>query len=93
MATGRGFDGMFLELWDRPANALALEAFHADADGSIEFTRYRADVPPEVEAWFRAEAARRLPPLPDAEPGAAADGGGTTAFPVSWPPGPPPLLS
>ena len=67
---------MFLELWDRPSGGLALEAFYADADGSIEFTRHRTDVPPEVEEWFRTEAARRLPPLPDAEPGAAADDGG-----------------
>ena len=49
-------DGMFLELWDRPSNELALWAFFSDADGSFEVTRYRADVPPEVEAWFQAEA-------------------------------------
>ena len=76
-------DGMFLELWDRPANELALWAFFSDADELFEFTRYRADVPPEVEAWFQQEARRRLPPSPDAEPGAAADGGGTIAFPGS----------
>jgi hypothetical protein len=76
MATGRGFAGMFLELWDRqPTREMVLEAFYSDADGSIAFTRYRADVPPEVEAWFRAEAARRLPPLKDAEPAAAPDRG------------------
>ena len=69
-------DGMFLELWDRhPTRGLALEVFFSDADGSFVTTRYRADVPPEVEAWFQADAARRLPPLPDVEPGAAADGG------------------
>ena len=67
--------GMFLELWDRPSTHLALWAFYADADGSFEFTRYRDDVPPEVEAWFQHEARWRLPPLPDAEPDAAADGG------------------
>ena len=64
MASGAGFEGMFLELWDRPAGRLALEAFYSDADGSIQFTRYQTDVPPEVEAWFRSEAVRRLPPLP-----------------------------
>jgi len=32
-------DGMFLELWDRPANELALWAFFSDADGSFEVTR------------------------------------------------------
>jgi hypothetical protein len=37
---------------DRPSNELALWAFFSDADGSFEVTRYRADVPPEVEAWF-----------------------------------------
>lgn len=60
-------NGMFLELWDRPSDRLALWAFFSDIDGSFEFTRYRADVPSEVEAWFQAEARRRLPPLPDAE--------------------------
>jgi hypothetical protein len=52
-------DGMFLDLRDRPSNDLALWAFYSDADGSFAFTRYRADVPPEMEAWFRQEA--RLP--------------------------------
>ena len=57
-------DGMFLELWDRsPPRNLALWAFYSDADGSFEFARYRADVPPEVEAWFHREARRRLPPV------------------------------
>jgi hypothetical protein len=55
-------DGMFLELWDGPSNELALWAFFSDADGSFEVTRYRADVPPKVEAWFQAEARRRFPP-------------------------------
>jgi hypothetical protein len=41
-------DGLFLELWDRPSNELALWAFFSDADGSFEVTRYRADVPPET---------------------------------------------
>ena len=49
-------DGMVLELWDRPSNELALGAFFSDADGSFEVTCYRADVPPEVEAWFQAKA-------------------------------------
>ena len=52
---------MVLELWDRPSNELALWAFFSDADGSFEVTRYRAHVPPEVEAWFQAEARWRLP--------------------------------
>jgi len=60
-------DGMVLELWDRPSNELALWAFFSDADGSFEVTRYRADVPPEVEAWFQAEARRRSPPVANAE--------------------------
>jgi hypothetical protein len=67
-------DGMFLELWDRhPIRELALEVFFSDIDGSFATTRYRADVPPEVEAWLQQEARRRLPP--DAEQGAGADGG------------------
>jgi hypothetical protein len=69
-------DGMVLELWDRPFNELALWAFFSGADGSFEVTRYRAHVPSEVEAWFHAEARRQLPPVANAEPGAAADGGG-----------------
>ncbi len=59
--------GVYLELWDRPTDRLALWAFYTDADGSFEFTRYRDDVPPEVEAWFQQEARWRLPPIPDAE--------------------------
>jgi hypothetical protein len=58
-------DGMFLELWDiGPPREFALWAFYSDTDGSFEFTRYRADVPDEVEAWFHLEAKRRLPPVP-----------------------------
>jgi hypothetical protein len=53
---------------------MALWALVSDADGSFEVTRYRADVPPVVEAWFQAEA---LPPVANAESGAAADGGST----------------
>ena len=68
-------DGMFLELWDRPSGELAVEVFFSDVDGTFSTTRYRAVVPPEVEEWLQAEARRRLPPVPDAEPGAAADGG------------------
>jgi hypothetical protein len=56
---------------------MALWALVSDADGSFEVTRYRADVPPVVEAWFQAEARRRLPPVANAESGAAADGGST----------------
>ena len=70
-------DGMFPELGGRPSNELALWALFSDADGSFEVTRYRADEPPEVEAWFQAAARRRLPPVANAEPGTAADGGGT----------------
>jgi hypothetical protein len=86
-------DGMVLELWDRPSNKLALWAFFSDADGSFEVTRYRTDVPPEVEAWCQAEARRRVPPVANAAPGAAADGGGTEAFWCSCLTRPPPLLS
>jgi len=66
--------GMFLELWVRPANELALWAFYSDADGSFEFTRYRDDVPTEVEAGFQQEARRRLPPVAEAESSAADPG-------------------
>jgi hypothetical protein len=61
-------DGMFLELWDRSVGELALEVFYSDVNGSFATTRYRFDVPPEVEAWFQAEAHRRLPPGTGAEP-------------------------
>jgi hypothetical protein len=54
--------GMYLELWDRPSGELALWAFYSDADGTFEFTRYRADVPAAVITWFQQEARRRLPP-------------------------------
>lgn len=70
-------DGIFRGVWDRPSNEMALWALVSDADGSFEVTRYRADVPPVVEAWFQAEARRRLPPVANAESGAAADGGST----------------
>jgi len=57
-------DGMFLELWERhPTRELAMEVFFSDAEGSFATTRYRADVPAEVEAWLQGEARRRLPPL------------------------------
>jgi hypothetical protein len=65
MGSDAARDGMS---WDRPSNKLALWAF---------FSHYRADVLPEVEAWLQAEARRRLPPGANAEPGAAAAGGGT----------------
>ena len=58
-------DGMFLELWDRTTHALALEVFYSDADGTFSITRYRNDVPAEVESWFQQEARRLLPPAAD----------------------------
>jgi hypothetical protein len=58
-------DGMFLELWDHSTDTLALWAFYSDADGSMEFERYRDDVPADVESWFKDEARRRLPPVQD----------------------------
>jgi hypothetical protein len=73
MGSDTAHGGMFLELWDRLSNQLALWAFYVDADGSFEFTRYRDDVPPEVEAWFREEARRRLPPIADAKASASSD--------------------
>ena len=54
--------GMYLELWARTTETMALSAFYSDADGSIEFEQYHTDVPPEVESWFQDEAWRRLPP-------------------------------
>ena len=72
--TARG--GMLLELWGRHASReLAMEVFFSDADWSFATTRYRDDVPPEVEAWFLEESRRRLPPVADAEPVAAPEGG------------------
>ena len=65
--------GVYLELWDRPSGELALWAFYLDADGSFEFTRYRSDVPVDVEAWFQQEARRQLP-WTIGDPGAPADG-------------------
>lgn len=54
--------GMYLELWGgHPMRNLLLEVFFSDVDGSFANTQYRDDVPPEVVAWFRAEAACRLP--------------------------------
>jgi hypothetical protein len=67
MGSDTAHGGMYLELWDRQSNSLALWAFYADADGSCEFTRYRDDVLPEVEAWFQQEARRRLPPVAESE--------------------------
>lgn len=54
--------GMYLELWHRPSGNLALWAFYRNADRSFEFTRYRTDVPADVETWFQQEARRLLPP-------------------------------
>ena len=63
MASDVSRDGMYLELWERHKPCeLAPCAFYSDVDGSFEFERFRADVPPEVEAWFHREARRRLPP-------------------------------
>lgn len=64
--------GTYLELWNRQAGELALWAFYFDADGAFEFTRYRLDVPADVEAWFQQEARRLLPPI-TAQPSAALD--------------------
>ena len=69
-------DGMLLELWDRPSSVLAVEVFFSDADGSFTTTRYRTDVPPDVDAWFQVEARRRLPPVADPELGDEAGGEG-----------------
>jgi hypothetical protein len=64
MASDVARDGMYLELWERhPSRELVLCVFYSDIDGSFEFERYRADIPPEVEAWFHQEAKRRLPPV------------------------------
>jgi hypothetical protein len=68
-------DGMFLELRDLLANEPAVEVFFSDLDGSYAITRFRADVPPEVEAWLQDEARRRLPPGPNVGPCAATDDG------------------
>jgi hypothetical protein len=67
MASDVARDGIWLELWDRNSSReLALCVFYSDADGSFEFERDRADVPPAVAAWFQEEARRRLPPRSDA---------------------------
>jgi hypothetical protein len=68
-------DGMFLELRDLLADEPAAEVFFSDMDGSFAITRFRADVPPEIEAWLQDEARRRLPPGPNVGPSAAADHG------------------
>lgn len=67
MASADDLDGMSLELWDRrDRRILALSVFCSDVDGSFTLERHRDDVPPEVEAWFRDEARRRLPRSADA---------------------------
>jgi hypothetical protein len=63
MASDVARNGMYLELWDRTTETLALSVFYSDTDGSMEFERFRTDVPFEVESWFQEEARRRLPPL------------------------------
>jgi hypothetical protein len=80
--------GMYLELWDRGSGELALWAFYFDADGSLEFTRYRSDVPLEVETWFQQEARRLLPPS-TAEPAAPDDRAtlGHLVYNAAWRPG------
>ena len=56
--------GMFLELWERrPQGELVAEVFFSDVDSSFTTTRYKADIPDEVEAWLLSEAKRRLPPI------------------------------
>lgn len=57
-------DGMYLELEDVTGGSreTLAEWFYADADGSLVFTEYRRRAPAAVLAWFREEAARRLPP-------------------------------
>lgn len=57
--------GMYLEFWDRATGEQALEAFYSDVDGSMEFTKFRPDVPIEVEAWFRQQAHALLPKIQD----------------------------
>lgn len=61
--------GMFLELWDRPAEELALWALYSDVNHSFSFTTFKADVPLKVAEWFQREARRRLPPMVESEPG------------------------
>jgi hypothetical protein len=65
LASDTGRNGMYLELWNPSPRELALCIFYSDADGSFEFTKYRDDVPADVETWFHEEARRRLPPLSD----------------------------
>ena len=69
--------GMVLESWNRPSNELALWAFFSDADGSFEVTRYGPTCRPKWRRGSRRRRGWRLPPVANAEPGAAADGGGT----------------
>jgi hypothetical protein len=57
-------DGMFLELDEVTVGGreTLAEWFYSDVDGSMEFTEYTGGIPDAVLEWFRAEAARRLPP-------------------------------
>lgn len=57
-------DGMFLELDDVTGGQRVNvgEWFYSDVNASLTFTAFRCDVPAAVLDWFRAEAARRLPP-------------------------------
>jgi hypothetical protein len=61
-------DGMFLELNDTTLSegCTVAEWFYSDVDGSMELTMYQETIPPAVLAWFRDEAAKCLPPRPDA---------------------------
>lgn len=63
MGNEPGGGGMFLELWERSSNTMVQCAFYTDADGSMRFERYREDVSPGVEAWFRQLAHQKLPPV------------------------------
>ena len=56
-------DGMFLELWERASGDLLVEAFYSDADGTMVFDHYRAEVPPPVRQWFEQMAWTYLPPV------------------------------
>ncbi|WP_020468292.1 hypothetical protein [Zavarzinella formosa] len=62
MASDLQRDGMWLEFSDRLCGELVFLAFYSDIDGSMEFEKIQANLPPDAEAWFREEAIRRLPP-------------------------------
>ncbi len=66
-------DGMFLEARERATDAVVLYAFYADQDGSLSFEPACPTMPPAFVAWFRAEAARRLPPATESDHPSASD--------------------